>query len=269
MKIPAIGLGTWMLKGEECTEVVRTALDLGYRHIDTAFAYENHKDIARALNGVAREDIFITSKIWLGEPNSNIEVGRIEQSVGDACDRALQELRLDYLDLMLIHWPIRSLPLEEVLAALHKQVDRGVLRQVGVSNYTAHHLQDAYDQGLKVAFNQVEFHPYLYQKELLDFARSHGTELIAYRPLGKGELIPHEPLFGEIGSGHAKSPAQVIFRWLFQKEIPFLAKASSEDHLKENIDIFDFSLSEDEVKRIDGLNKNYRYANTDWAEFDY
>ena len=113
MKLPAIGLGTWMLKGEKCTEVVRTALDLGYRHIDTAFAYENHKDIARALKGVAREDIFITSKIWLGQPNALIDVRRIEESVAAACDRALQELGLDYLDLMLIHWPIRSLPLDE------------------------------------------------------------------------------------------------------------------------------------------------------------
>ncbi|NGX44949.1 MAG: Glyoxal reductase [Chlamydiae bacterium] len=274
MNIPEIGLGTWNLTGDKCTQVVRMALELGYCHIDTAFAYENHKAIAKAIKEVRPDQLFITSKISLGQATktytqSNIDHTNIEKSVSKACDLALQELGIERLDLMLIHWPIRSTPMEEVLAALDKQVEKGKLRYVGVSNYTAHHLQDAYDQGLKVAFNQVEFHPYLYQKDLLEFARANGTELIAFRPLGKGNLLNQESLFAEIGELHGKSPAQVILRWLLQKGIPTVPKASTEAHLKENIDIFDFSLSEDDERRIDGLNKNFRFCDSDWGEFDY
>lgn len=274
MKIPEVGLGTWMLRGKECVKAVRTALDLGYRHIDTAFAYENHQEVGEAIQGFDRESLFLTSKISLGQAtktyvHAHVNDTHIQDSVSKSCDLALKELKTDYLDLMLIHWPDRSHPLEAILAALHREVEKGKLRYAGVSNYTAHHLADAYQKGLSVAFNQVEFHPYLYQRELLEFARANGTELIAFRPFGKGKLLKEEPLFAKIGKAHGKTPAQVILRWILQKGIPSIPKASSKKHLEENINIFDFNLSSEEEKAIDGLSRNCRYCFPDWSEYDY
>lgn len=186
-----------------------------------------------------------------------------------ALDLALQELRVDYIDLLLIHWPIRERPLEAIFAAMQKLTEKDKLRFAGVSNYTKHHLQDAYDAGLSVPFNQVEFHPYLYQKDLLEFAASHGTRLIAYRPFGKGRLMEEEPLFEKIAKNHRKTPAQVILRWCIQKDVPVIPKASSREHLRENLDLFDFALSAEEEASIDQIDKFIRYCESDWNEFDY
>lgn len=267
MEIPLLGFGTYLLKGKECEKAVSIALEVGYRHFDTALAYENHKDIAKAIKGVDRNELFLTSKLWL--TSSNIDDQNVEESVEKELDLVLSELKVDYLDLFLIHWPDRNRPLEAILKAMHKQVEKGKLRFPGVSNYTQHHLQDAYDQGLKVPFNQVEFHPYLYQKQLLDFALQHGTRLIAFRPFGKGKLPSAEPLFAEIGKVHNKTASQVILRWIVQKDIPVIPKATSEKHIRENFTIFDFNLSTEEMEQIDALNKNFRYCDNDWNEFDY
>lgn len=255
--IPQIGLGTYLLQGETCIEVVREALDLGYRHIDTAFAYENHVAIGKAIKGFPREKLFITSKILVDEMPHGVE---------RQVELALKELGVDYIDLMLIHWPDRSYPLAAILSELQKN---SKLRFTGVSNFTERHLQDMYDAGLKPAFNQVEFHPYLYQKDLLAFAKAHGTQLIAFRPFGKGKLLPQEPLFAEIGQKYGKTGAQIILRWILQKGLPIVPKASNLQHLKENIDIFDFSLTPEEVMRIDHLNKNQRFCMPENPEFNY
>lgn len=252
--------------GQQCIGIITEALDIGYRHFDTAFAYQNHKEIGKAIQSFDRSSLFISTKLAIGL--TQIDDHHIDRSMEAACDLALKELKIDYLDLLMIHWPDRKRPLEAILAAMHKLVEKGKLRFPGVSNYTKHHLQDAYDAGLSVPFNQVEFHPYLYQKDLLDFARAHGTELIAYRPFGKGELL-QEPLFKEIGKRHEKTPAQVVLRWCIQKGIPVIPKASSAKHLEANIDVFDFALSTEEESAIDLLNKNARYCLIEWNEFEY
>ena len=257
--IPLLGHGTWELRGKECIESVRLALEVGYRHIDTAVIYENHREVAKGIGDFPRDELFLTSKFVCEEVDD-------ENAVPQVISRILEELQTDYLDLLLIHWPDRSKPLEAILRSM--QEDKRV-RFAGVSNYTMHHLQDAYDAGLAVAFNQVELHPYLSQKQLFDFGQKHGTRLISYRPFGQGKLLQDEPLFAEIGKAHHKSGAQVILRWITQKGIPVIPKASSREHLLENFSIFDFFLSDEEMEAIDSLNRNFRYCDPDWDEFDY
>lgn len=266
-KIPMIGLGTYQLLGKECVKVVQEALSIGYRHFDTAFAYENHKEVGEGIKGFDRSSLFITTKLAIGF--TQIDDQNVATSVEKALDLALRELGIDYLDLLLIHWPDRKRPMNEILNAMEQMVEKGKLRFKGVSNFTQHHLQDVYDANLSVAFNQVEYHPYLNQKELLEFAKTHGTELIAYRPFGKGKLIYEEPLFQEIGDSLGKKRAQIILRWLFQKNIPAIVKASSFEHLTENYSVFDFELSDIDMEKIDSLNKNFRYTKADWNDFDY
>lgn len=272
--IPQVGLGTWELRGKPCTKTVQMALEQGYRHIDTAFAYENHKDIASALKGYPRDQLFITTKLSIGLVGEEFYLSQVDDddvasSVEAACDLALQELKLDYLDLLLIHWPYRARPLEQILLAMHKLVAKGKLRFPGVSNYTIHHLQDAYDANLSIPFNQVEFHPYCYQQELLAFCQEHQTRLIAARPLGKGKLMGQEPLFQEIAHAHHKSEAQVILRWIVQKGVPLVVKAASPRHLQENLALFDFTLSEEDMALLDQFDLKKRFYGGSWSEFDY
>lgn len=265
LKIPFVGLGTYGLWGEECVKVVKEALDIGYRHFDTAHVYENHEAVGKGLHGFARDQLFITSKLALDQ----VDDDNITASVGQACDRALKELKTDYLDLYLIHWPDHKRPLNKMLKAMSRLVDAGKTRHIGVSNFTIHHLQDILDGGLSIACNQVEFHPYLYQKKLLEFCHRQGICLLAYRPLGKGELLKSEKLFEQIGKKYGKSGAQVLLRWCIQKSVPVIPKTSSLKRLKENFSIFDFSLSDQDVSIIDQLNKNHRYCSPEEKEFDY
>lgn len=249
-KMPLIGLGTWELRGKTCTEVVRTALDLGYRHIDTAFLYENHKDIAKALQNFPREELFITSK-FLPE--------MIETDVEALLDLALKELKTDYLDLFLIHWPQPGYPLVDIFSQLHALTQTTKLCSAGVSNYDKKQLKQAYDAQLPVPYNQVEFHPYLYQKELLTYCNEHHTQLVAYRSLGKGALL-EDPLFIQLAQKYNRSPAQIILRWCLHKNVPVIPKAKSEAHLKENLSLLDFALSPSDIAQIDSINKNRRYC---------
>ena len=266
MKLPLIGLGTWELRGEECAKVVKEAIELGYQHIDTAFAYENHRQIKKAIKGFDRNKLYITSKIAL---ETQVDPAKLEQSVQKACDSALDELGTDYLDLYLIHSPNREFPLDKVFSALEGLVKQGKIRSAGVSNFTIHHLEDLRKAGFIPLANQVEFHPYLYQKELWEYCKSHGIKLISYRSLGKGKLLKEEPLFNSIGEKHRKTGAQVILRWLVQKEIPVIPKASSKKHLKENLEIFDFALTDEEMKELDSLNIGKRYCRPDDPAFSY
>ncbi|MBS0648073.1 MAG: aldo/keto reductase [Verrucomicrobia bacterium] len=264
MKIPALGLGTWDLRGHECTKIVQLALALGYHHIDTAHNYENHEAIRKGMEGFDRHQLFITSKFKIEQLGPQDIAGSVEET----CDNALEQLGTDYLDLYLIHWPRRTWPLTEIFKAMEILVQKGKIRHAGVSNFTIHHLRDLLDDGCKPAANQVEFHPYLYQKQLWDYCQAQHIQTIAYRPFGKGSLL-HDPLLRKIGDHHKKTPAQIILRWLFQKEIPTIPKASSEKHLEENINIFDFGLTEEEMKHIDHLNQNKRFCGAEDPEFDY
>ena len=266
MKLPEIGLGTWELRGDECTKAVQLGLELGYRHIDTAHLYENHRAIQKAIAGFDREKIYITSKLAIEE---QIDPDNIENSVQKACEQALRELGIDFLDLYLIHSPNREYPLSKIFMAMERLVDLGKIRKAGVSNYNMHHLEDLRKQDCIPFANQVEFHPYLNQKELLDYCHSHQIKLIAYRPFGKGKMLAEEPLFDLIGAKYRKSGAQVILRWFIQKKIPVIPKASSSQHLKQNLEVFDFALTQEEMAQLDALDQQKRYCRADNPEFTY
>ncbi len=264
MAIPPIGLGTWELRGRECTKIVKLALSLGYRHIDTAHSYSNHKAIRAAIAPFDRHQLFLTSKLALDQ----VDLKKIPSSVERACNLALEELGLEYLDLYLMHWPNHTLPLSKIFFAMQNLKEKGKIRDVGVSNFTTHHMRDLLRDGGRPAFNQVEFHPYLSQKELLKYGHDHGITLISYRPFGQSKLLM-EPEFAKIGKKYKKSSAQTILRWLLQKQVPTIPKASSETHLRDNLDIFDFSLSPSEMKSLDGLNRNKRFCGEDDPELNY
>lgn len=264
MDIPILGLGTYNLRNKQCTKIVQEALNIGYRHIDTAQVYDNHKAVGKGLEGFERSELFITTKFLLDQINPK----KVEASVLKACNRALKDLGLDYLDLYLIHWPDRNFPISEIFKAMEVLVSSGKVRHVGVSNFTVHHLEDLQRDGCHPAANQVEFHPYLYQKSVLEHCRRHNIQLIAYRPFGKGKLL-EDTLLKELGHKHQRSAAQIILRWLIQHKIPTIPKASSPEHLKENFNVFDFALASDEMKKLDSLHRNLRFCKADDSTFDY
>ncbi len=256
--MPTLGVGSGKLTGRECESALRAALEIGYRHIDTAQAYDNQPEIGRALTGYDRSKLFITSKLWFGDYT--------EKKVPAAFDRILRELKCDYLDLLLIHWPDRSVPFAETLGAMQQLVEDGKLRSIGVSNFTIAHLEEALESA-EIAVNQVEFHPFLNQSELLNFCTQHQIILTAYCPLGRGLVASNEEL-QKIGGAHSKTAAQVALRWLIQKGMAAIPKSSSPARLKENAAIFDFTLSPKEMQRIDALNEDRRLINPEWGDFN-
>jgi diketogulonate reductase-like aldo/keto reductase len=262
--LPLLGLGTWELQGKACVSIVKAALDLGYRHIDTAAMYENHCQIGQAIKDFPRQSLFLTSKILLEDLNFNA----LSDSIETLCDRYLLDLNTEYIDLMLIHMPDHELAMEKVIFAMERLRDKGKIHHIGVSNFTMHHMQYLLKHEAYFSCNQVEFHPYFFQKELLDFCRYVHVRLIAYRPLGKG-MILKDPVIGYIAKKLRKTPSQVILRWLIDHEIPSVVKASSISHLQENIAIFDFALSVEDRSLIDALCRNIRYCMPDFSEFSY
>lgn len=259
LSMPLIGLGTWQLQGELCTQTVKMALDIGYSHIDTAHLYENHQAIGKALIGFKRERLFLTSKFLL----SHLEHSTVEKT----CDTALKDLKTDFLDLYLLHSPDSTFPMKNVLSDLEKLKATGKVRWVGVSNCTVRHLTEMLSWGFHPSVNQVEFHPCLYQKELLSFCRDHRIELVSYRTLGKGMLLK-DSLFNQIGKKYGKSPAQILLRWCIEKNIPVIPKASKCLHLEENKQIFDFSLSKEDTLLLDSVTHQQRFCMSGWSEFN-
>lgn len=256
--IPILGLGTWNLTGKICIDSVRKAIELGYTHIDTAEVYGNHKEIGKAIRDFDRSKIFITTKVWRDDLRHD--------DVLKACNRALNELDTDYLDLYLIHWPNREVPVEETLNAMKELRDADKIRSIGVSNFTIRHLQEALEVGVDISINQVEFHPHLYQKELLDFCREKGIVITAYSPLGRGEVLKDKTLI-ELAEKHSRTPVQISLKWLLQKSMVVIPKASSEEHLRQNIDISSWKLAEDDVKRIDNIGITKRIVDFQFSEF--
>jgi diketogulonate reductase-like aldo/keto reductase len=245
--IPALGLGTWKLVGAECSHAVRMSIKLGYKHIDTAEIYGNQREIGEALRDFDRSKIFLTSKVWKDHMHFD--------DVIKACNRTLEDLKSDYLDLYLIHWPNEEVSVEETFRAFEKLLRDGKIKSVGVSNFTIDHLKDALRVAkIPITVNQVEFHPYNYQRDLLDFCMDNEILLTAYSPLGRGELL-REKTIKEIADKYNRTPAQICIRWSLQKGVVVIPKASSENHLNENLDIFDWAISEEDVKRLDLLTK--------------
>lgn len=243
--IPVIGLGTWDLRGKECEEVVKKALGMGYTHIDTAEYYDNQTEIGKAIRDSSRSELFITSKVWA----TNLRF----KSVLKDCESTLKELNTTYLDLYLIHYPNPNIPVEETFRAMKVLHEEGKVRSIGVSNFKVSVLQQALEvEEIPVCVNQVEFHPYLYQKELLEFCKKHDVVLVAYCPLARGRIVRDKTII-ELGEKYGKSPAQISLRWILQKGAIPIPKASSEEHLNENMNIFDWKISKKDENKIDSI----------------
>lgn len=255
VSIPALGLGTYKMgkTDKEVYDSVRTALDAGYRHIDTAAFYKNEIPIGKAIrdSGIAREDIFVTTKLWGTDVLSENIVGAFEGS--------LRNLGFDYVDLYLVHWPVRG-KVVSTWMEMEKIYASGKTRAIGVSNHLVHHLEEILQHSSVVpAINQMELHPYLSQTEVVDYCKQKGIIPEAWSPLGstKIPLLENEVL-KDIAGKYGKSVAQIILRWNIEREIVVIPKSAHADRQKENIDIFDFELSSEDVALINSINKNHR-----------
>ena len=248
-RIPALGLGTWALRGRGCAEAVETALRLGYRHIDTAAMYGNEQEVGEGLraSGVARDDIFVTTKVW----SSDIGAGHLQRSA----EASLKRLHMPIVDLLLIHWPNPSIPLKESIAALCDAKTRGLTRHIGVSNFSIDLLRQAIALSTEpIVANQCECHPRSAQMSLTEECVKQGVAFVSYRPLGKGALA-NDPLLERIGAAHGKSASQVALRWHIQRGSIAIPKAARRAHLEENFAIFDFELSEEEMAEISAMER--------------
>ena len=260
-EMPRVGLGTWPLTGEACREAVRHALEIGYRHVDTARMYENERDVGRGLadSGVAREEVFVTTKIWPAD--------HAPDRLRAAAEDSLRALGLDRIDLLLLHWPSREVALEDSLGALVRLRDEGLIGLLGVSNFPAGMLRRACSLA-PVACDQVEFHPFLGQDALLEAADELGVAVTAYSPLAQG-AVGDDPVLREIASRHGRTPGQVALRWLLDHPgTAVIPKSGDPRRRAENLDL-DFALTDDDRARIDALPKDRRDVESsfspDWS----
>ena len=248
-KVPVIGFGTYKLKGNSCKKSVVDALNIGYRHIDTAQIYGNEEEVGKAIQeaDVEREEIFLTTKVW----KTNLGQDDVLSSV----DRSLNKLKADYVDLLLIHWPVEDVPLEETLEAMDGLRSSGKVRNLGVSNFDVGLLEEAQELSKYPIFtDQVKYNPFEPQKQLTRYCSKNDVLLTAYTPLAKGRVARDRTL-QEIGEKHGKTAAQVALRWLIQQDkVIAIPKAAGGDHRSENFDVFDFELSKDEMEEIFDLS---------------
>lgn len=262
VKMPWFGLGVWKMgNDEEVVQAVKSALDFGYRSIDTAAAYQNEEGVGRAIkeSGIPREEIFLTSKVW------NSDQGY--ETTLKAFEATRERLGVDQLDLYLIHWPVEG-KYKETWRAMEEIYEQGKVRAIGVSNFHPHHLRDlAAEAKVKPLVNQVEFHPLLSQEELRSFCKGEEIQVEAYSPLAHGKLLDHS-LLNQIGEKYGKSPAQVMIRWDLQHGVVSIPKSSNPERIRENGSVFDFELTKEEMEQIDGLNRNERVG-ADPDNFDF
>ncbi|HLT46300.1 MAG TPA: aldo/keto reductase [Rubricoccaceae bacterium] len=257
--VPALGFGTWSLRGEDGLHAIATALDVGYRHLDTAQSYGNEREVARALrdSGLPREDVFLTTKVALG----NLRYRDVLRTT----DESLERLRTDYVDLLLVHWPDASVEMEETLDAFQEVRARGKTRLIGVSNFTPSLLERALELVPDLACNQVEYHPFLGQDTLLELVRKHGMVLTAYSPVARGR-VANEWTIQEVAAVHGRSAAQVALRWLIQQDrVAAIPRSANPEHIRDNFEVFDFALAEEEMEAISDLARGERLVDPDFA----
>jgi diketogulonate reductase-like aldo/keto reductase len=260
-RIPSLGLGTWRLSGEECSQAVQWALEAGYRHIDTAAMYENEAAVGAGLkaSGFDRDTFFVTTKVWY----TDIAPVDLERSA----ERSLRRLGLDRVDLLLVHWPNAAIPLAGTMKALASAKRRGLASHIGVSNFSAKLVDEAValaDEPLVA--NQCEYHPYLNQDRVRAACARHGLAFTSYCPLGKGDLT-RDGVIRSIAERHGKTPGQVVLRWHVQQPgTAAIPKSGNRGRIAENIGIYDFDLSEDEMRRISSLARSDgRMVSPGWA----
>ncbi|MFB6364890.1 aldo/keto reductase [Paenibacillus elgii] len=253
VRMPSLGLGVWKTKeGDEVVQAVKHALEAGYRSIDTAAVYGNEAGVGQAIqaSSIPRDQLFVTTKVWNADQGYDSTLRAFEES--------RRKLQLEVIDLYLIHWPVKG-KYKETWKALEKLYKDGVVRAIGVSNFKVHHLEDLLqDSEIVPAVNQVEFHPLLIQQELRTFCKEHKIQLEAWSPLMQGNL--DLPLLSELADKYGKTPAQIILRWDLQHGVVTIPKSIRESRIRENIDVFDFTLSDEDIARLDGLNQDRRFG---------
>lgn len=264
VEMPIFGLGVYkMTEPQETVEAITKALQVGYRAIDTAALYYNEEQVGEAIrhSGVPREEIFVTTKVWNTDQGYDNTLRAFEVS--------LKKLGMDYIDLYLTHWPVEG-KYPETYRAIERLYEEKLIRVPGVSNHHEQHLTEV----LKVAqtppmVNQVEVHPYLSQEPLRVFCKEHGIAVTAWSPLGRGGVL-HDEAIVQVGEKHGKSPAQVVLRWHIQNDILVIPKSVTPSRIEENADIFDFELTPDDMKVLNGLNRNKRFGqNPENFHFDF
>jgi 2,5-diketo-D-gluconate reductase B len=258
--IPQLGLGTFDLRGKEAAQVVELALNMGYRHIDTAQMYGNETEVGTAIrrSGLDRDDLWVTTKVW----HTELAEERFLPSV----QASLERLSLDYVDLLLIHWPSPSVSVEEATMGLMKALDREYCRAIGVSNFPLGYVKAAEEMGAEIITNQVEYHPFLDQSQMLHYLQQSQMSLTAYSPLAQGKVLQDEVLM-DMGRKYGKTPAQVALRWLVeQEELLAIPRSRNPQNLRENLKVFDFRLDREDKAAIDALTQhNLRLVDPDFA----
>lgn len=260
MDIPLLGYGTWKLAGDTCIQAVTDALEIGYRHIDTAHHYENHQAIHKAIldSGIPREEIFLTSKVWRDKLT--------KQQVIDEGKRACDELGTAYLDLFMIHWPNQDVCLEETLEGFEELYQLGLIHKFGVSNFTKKRIHELIKLEAIPYTNQIEFHPSFHENELVKFCQQNEILITAYCPLGQGKdlQIPHIQILAQ---KHNCSPAQVILAWIRQQGIVAIPKAITREYMKDNWNSQSVTLTEEDMEFFHCFDSNHRLLRKDFDEF--
>lgn len=258
--MPILGLGTWQNDDHEtCVESVRTALEAGYRHVDTAQAYRNEDAVGEGISraDVPREEVFLATKIW----TSNLDSDGVLDSARDSLDR----LGVDYVDLLYVHWPAGKYDPDETMSAFERLHDEGSVERVGVSNFEPHHVERAQSAlTVPVFADQVEMHPLLQQEALRSFCDDEGIELVAYSPLARGEVFD-VPELSEIAEKHGVSEAQISLAWLREKGVTAIPKATSREHIYDNWGSLRLDLADEDLEKIDAIDKEHRRIEPDFA----
>ncbi|WPP39382.1 aldo/keto reductase [Paenibacillus hunanensis] len=262
VEMPWFGLGVYKVEeGDQVVNSVKWAIEAGYRSIDTAALYQNEEGVGQAIkeSGVPREELFITTKVWNSDQGYDATL--------QAFDKSLSKLGLDYVDLYLVHWPVKG-KYKDTWRALEKLHEDGKVRAIGVSNFQIHHLEDLLaDAKVRPVVNQVELHPLLSQVELRNYCKEQGIQIEAWAPLAQGRLLDN-PTLQAIADKHGKSIAQVLLRWDIQSGIVTIPKSIKKERIVQNADIYDFELSAEEMKQIDDLNEDRRFG-ADPDNFDF
>jgi 2,5-diketo-D-gluconate reductase B len=258
--MPMLGLGTWELTDPAvCRNAVQTALETGYRHVDTAQAYGNESEVGDGLAAaeVPREDVFLATKVWRDALD--------RESVHETTRESLEKLGVDSLDLLYVHWPSEEYDLAETLGAFNELYDEGLIDRIGISNFEPDQLAEAVEVSAAPIFaNQVEMHPLLPQERVRAACREHDVEVVAYSPLARGEILD-VPELQDVAAKHDASPAQVSLAWIREKGATAIPKASSEAHIRDNWASLSLELDDEDVERIDGISRRERMVDPSWA----
>ena len=252
VEMPWLGLGVFqVMDGEQVEKSIHLALEAGYRSIDTAAIYRNERGVGQAIqsSGIPREEIFLTTKVWNGDQR--------DSRIQPAFEESLKRLKTDYVDLYLVHWPVKG-HYQETWQEMEKIYETGRARAVGVSNFLVHHLKDILEMGQVVpAVNQIEFHPHLLQDDLLKFCKEKNIQAEAWSPLMKGEIMEESTILA-LAAKYERTPAQITLRWNLQKEVVTIPKSVTPSRIIENAKIFDFEISQEDMRRLDALDRGRR-----------